>query len=154
METPRRLWKSKSIPAREMSRFCAIYVVVNDSGRLVNPMLVEGQLHGGVVHGIGNAMFEWMGYDEAAQPVITTFADYLLPSATEVPNIEIHHQPYPSTLNPLGVKGVGESGTVGAVAAIVSATENALEPFGVRIKEAPMSPAGLVELMADAQCNR
>ena len=114
-------------------------------------MLVEGQLHGGIVHGIGNAMFEWMGYDEAAQPVITTFADYLLPSATEVPNIEIHHQSYPSTLNPLGVKGVGESGTVGAVAAIVSATENALEPFGVRIKEAPMSPAGLVELMADVR---
>ena len=127
------------------------YVVVNDSGHLVNPMLVEGQLHGGVVHGIGNAMFEWMGYDESAQPVVTTFADYLLPSATEVPNIEIHHQSYPSTLNPLGVKGVGESGTVGAVAAIVSATENALEPFGVRIKEAPMSPAGLVELMADAR---
>ncbi len=86
------------------------YVVVNDSGRLINPMIVEGQLVGGTVHGIGNSLFEWMGYDEHAQPLTTTFADYLLPTATEVPKIEVHYLECPSPLNPLGVKGVGESG--------------------------------------------
>lgn len=123
------------------------YVVVNDSGRLINPTIVEGQLRGGVAHGIGNALFERMGYDENAQPVTTTFADYLLPTATVVPNIEIIHHECPSTLNPLGVKGVGEAGTIPAAAAIISAVEHALEPFGVRIAEAPISPVRLIELI-------
>ena len=126
------------------------YVVVNDSGRLINPMIVEGQIQGGVAHGIGNALFEWMGYDENAQPVITTFADYLLPSSTEVPNIEIIHHEFPSTLNPLGVKGVGEAGTIPAAAVIASAVENALAPFAVRIGEAPISPVRIVELIEAA----
>ena len=127
------------------------YVVVNDSGRLINPMMVEGQIHGGVAHGIGNAMFEWMGYDEDAQPVVTTFADYLLPSSTEVPHIEVLHHEFPSTLNPLGVKGVGEAGTVPAAAAIASAVENALSPFAIRIGEAPISPVRIVELITEAR---
>ena len=127
------------------------YVVVNDSGRLINPMIVEGQIHGGVAHGIGNALFEWMGYDEDAQPVVTTFADYLLPSSTEVPNIEILHHEYPSTLNPLGVKGVGEAGTVPAAAAIVSAIEDALAPFQVRLGEAPISPMRIIEHITAAR---
>ena len=79
--------------------------------------------------------------------MITTFADYLLPSATEVPNFEIIHCEYPSTLNPMGVKGIGEAGTIPAAAAVVAAVENALEPFGVRVGEAPISPARLVELI-------
>ena len=123
------------------------YVVVNDCGRLINPTIVEGQIHGGVAHGIGNALFEWMGYDENAQPVVTTFADYLLPTATEVPTIEVIHHAFPSTLNPLGIKGVGEAGTIPAAAAIISAVENALTPLGVRIDEAPIAPARLVELI-------
>ena len=127
------------------------YVVVNDSGNLINPMIVEGQIQGGVAHGIGNALFEWMGYDEHAQPVVTTFADYLLPSSTEVPNIEILHHEFPSTLNPLGVKGVGEAGTIPAASAIVSAIENALTPFGVQILEAPISPMRIVELIRQAR---
>lgn len=127
------------------------YIVANDSGRLINPLLVEGQLQGGVAHGIGNALFEWMGYDENAQPVVTTFAEYLLPSAGDVPNIEIIHHSHPSTLNPLGVKGVGEAGTIAAAAAIISAVENALTPFGVRICEAPLSPGRLVELIEAAR---
>lgn len=127
------------------------YVVVNDSGRLINPLIVEGQIQGGVAHGIGNALFEWMGYDDDANPVITTFADYLLPSSTEVPNIEILHHEFPSTLNPLGVKGVGEAGTIPAAAAIVSAAENALAPFGVHIAEAPISPVRIVELIEQAR---
>jgi carbon-monoxide dehydrogenase large subunit len=127
------------------------YIVANDSGRLINPLLVEGQLHGGVAHGIGNALFEWMGYDENAQPVVTTFAEYLLPSAGDVPNIEIIHHSHPSTLNPLGVKGVGEAGTIPAAATIISAIENALAPFGVQIREAPISPGRLVELIEAAR---
>ena len=88
------------------------YVAMQDSGVLINPMMVEGQIHGGVAHGIGNAFYEWMGYDDGAQPVTTTFADYLLPTATEVPMMETLYKETPSPLNPLGVKGVGEAGTI------------------------------------------
>jgi carbon-monoxide dehydrogenase large subunit len=126
------------------------YVVVNDSGRLINPMIVEGQLVGGTVHGIGNALFEWMGYDDGAQPLTTTFADYLLVSATELPRIEVHFLECPSPLNPLGVKGVGESGCVPAAGAIVAAIEDALSPFGVTIGEYPVTPARLFALIAAA----
>ncbi len=125
------------------------YTVVNDSGRLINPLIVEGQITGGVAHGIGNALFEWMGYDEAAQPVTTTLADYLLPTAPVVPDIHISHQETPSTTNPLGVKGVGESGVTPAAPAIISAIEDALEPFGVKIGEIPISPPRLIELIQD-----
>lgn len=123
------------------------YIVVSDSGRMINPMMVEGQIAGGVVHGIGNALFEWMGYDQEAQPVTTTFADYLLPSATEMPYIEIQPLDFPSPLNPLGVKGVGEVGVVPAGAAIISAVENALEPFGIQIDEIPFRPTRLFALI-------
>jgi carbon-monoxide dehydrogenase large subunit len=127
------------------------YVMVNDSGRIINPMIVEGQLVGGAAHAIGNALYEWMGYDDAAQPLTTTFADYLIPTATEVPRIEVAFAEFPSPLNPLGVKGVGESGCVPAAGAIVSAIENALAPFGVRINEYPVTPARLFALLADHQ---
>jgi carbon-monoxide dehydrogenase large subunit len=126
------------------------YVVVSDSGRVINPMIVEGQIAGGTVHGIGNALLEWMGYDDQAQPLTTTFADYLLPSATDVPNIEMQFIECLSPLNPLGVKGVGEAGCVPAAGAIISAVENALEPFGVRIEEYPMTPARLFALIPGA----
>jgi carbon-monoxide dehydrogenase large subunit len=123
------------------------YVLVNDSGRLVNPMIVEGQLVGGTVHAIGNALYEWMGYDDQAQPVTTTFADYVMPTATELPNIEVKFAEFPSPLNPLGVKGVGESGCVPAAGAIISAIESALIPFGVRVTEYPVTPARLFALL-------
>jgi carbon-monoxide dehydrogenase large subunit len=126
------------------------YVAVQDSGRLINPMIAEGQVHGGVVHGIGNALFEWMRYDEAAQPITTTFADYLLPTATEVPNIEVLFHESPSTTNPLGVKGIGEVATVPVGAAVISAIENALTPFGVHFAEAPLLPVRIMQLMDDA----
>jgi carbon-monoxide dehydrogenase large subunit len=127
------------------------YVVVNDCGRVINPMIVEGQLAGGVAHGIGNALYEWMGYDAGAQPLTTTFADYLLATATEVPGIDVRFLECPSPLNPLGVKGVGESGCVPAAAAIVSAIEDALSPFGVAISEYPVRPAQLLEMIAKAR---
>ena len=124
------------------------YVVVNDSGRLINPMIVEGQLVGGTAHAIGNTLYEWMGYNDDAQPLTTTFADYLLPTAPEVPNIELHFLQSPSPLNPLGVKGVGESGCVPAAGAIVAAIEDAVSPFGVKIGEYPVTPAKLFALIA------
>src|SRR5262247_25345 len=111
----------------------ARYVALHDSGTLINPMIVDGQVHGGIAHGIGNALFEWMGYDETGQPVTTTFADYLLPTAREVPRMETIYRQTPSPLNPLGVKGVGEVGTIPAAAAVISAVEDALRPFAVRI---------------------
>ncbi|MFL6797706.1 MAG: xanthine dehydrogenase family protein molybdopterin-binding subunit [Xanthobacteraceae bacterium] len=130
---------------------CAVrilrYVVVNDCGRIINPMLVEGQLVGGAAHGVGNALYEWMGYDENAQPITTSFADYLIPSAMEIPRIEVSSLEFPSPLNPLGVKGVGESGCVPAAAAIVSAVEHALKPFAIRITEYPVTPARLYALL-------
>jgi carbon-monoxide dehydrogenase large subunit len=126
------------------------YVVVSDCGQQINPMIVEGQIIGGVVHGIGNALFERMTYDETAQPVSTNFADYLLPTATELPRIELISHVSPSPLNPLGVKGVGECGVIPAAAAIISAIEHALDAFGIRIVETPISPARIVELVNSA----
>jgi carbon-monoxide dehydrogenase large subunit len=125
------------------------YVALQDSGILINPMLVDGQVRGGVAHGIGNAVLEWMGYDADAQPVTTTFADYLLPGAMEVPAIQTLYKQTPSPLNPLGAKGVGEGGTVPAAAAVISAIEDALAPFGVRIAQTPITPQKLVELIGN-----
>jgi len=127
------------------------YVVGHDCGKLINPMLVDGQVRGGVVHGIGNALFERMIYDEAGQPVTTTYADYLLPTATETPRIEIIHLESPSPLNPIGVKGAGEGGTIPAAACIIAAIENALTPFNISITEHPVSPARIRELIRTAE---
>jgi carbon-monoxide dehydrogenase large subunit len=123
------------------------YVAMQDSGVLINPMMVEGQVHGGVAHGIGNTLYVWMGYDDAAQPVTTTLADYLLPTATEVPMLETLYKETRSPLNPLGVKGVGEAGTIPAAAALISAVEDALTPFGARIGHFPLSPMTIVEMI-------
>ena len=126
------------------------YVVVSDCGRLINPTLVEGQILGGVAHGVGNALMERMSYDESAQPLTTSFADYLLPTAPELPPIEIITHISPSPLNPLGVKGVGECGVIPAGAALMSAIEDALAPFGVRIAETPVTPDRILQLIAAA----
>ncbi|MFO1061583.1 MAG: xanthine dehydrogenase family protein molybdopterin-binding subunit [Dongiaceae bacterium] len=126
------------------------YAVANDCGRAVNPMMVEGQIVGGAVHGIGNALYEWMAYDEEGQPLTTTLAEYLIPTAMEVPRIECRHLEFPSKLNPLGVKGVGEAGSIPAAPAIVAAIEDALAPFGVRIDQTPILPTRLFELLRPA----
>jgi carbon-monoxide dehydrogenase large subunit len=123
------------------------YVAVHDSGRLLNPMIAEGQVHGGVAHGIGNALFEWMAYDGEAQPLTTTFADYLLPTAHEVSNVTVLFHESPSPMNPLGVKGLGETGAIPVAAAIIAAVEDALSPFGVKISEAPIRPVRILELL-------
>ena len=126
-------------------------VVVNDSGVVINPNTVRGQVIGSVVHTLGNTLFEWMGYDDQAQPVTTTFAEYLMPTAPEIPRIEVILLEYPGKNNPLGVKGAGETACIPVPGAIISAVENALEPFGVRIAEFPLSPARLYQLICDAR---
>ena len=130
------------------------YVAMQDSGILINPMMVEGQIHGGVAHGIGNALYEWMCYDEAGQPVTTTFADYLLPTATEVPMLDTLYKETRSPLNPLGVKGVGEAGTIPCAAALISAIEDALSPFGARIGQVPLTPSTIVAMIRNGKTAR
>jgi len=117
-------------------------------------MVVDGQVMGGVAHAIGNALFERMLYDDQAQPLSTNFGEYLLPLATDIPRIEIVHLETPSPLNPLGIKGAGESGTIPTIAPIVAAVEDALSPFGVKISEAPITPQRIVELLGDAALGR
>ncbi len=126
-------------------------VAVNDSGRQINPRIVKGQVIGSVVHALGNTLFEWMGYDDQAQPVTTTFAEYLLPTAPEIPRIDVIALEFPGKNNPLGVKGAGETACIPVPGAVISAIENALEPLGVRIFEFPLSPARLYELTEQAR---
>ena len=127
------------------------FVLAHDCGRMVNPKLVDGQIIGGIAHGIGNALYEQMIFDADGQPLTITLADYLLVSAAEMPRIDIHHTESPSPLNELGVKGVGESGVIPTVPAIASAVENALAPLGVRIASAPISPQALRNAIREAE---
>jgi aerobic carbon-monoxide dehydrogenase large subunit len=127
------------------------YTVLHDCGTVINPMVVEGQVIGGISHGIGNALFERLHHDGGAQPQTTSFGEYLLPAAPDMPPIAILHTQTASPLNPLGMKGAGEGGTIAAIGAIIGAVENALKPFGIKINEAPISPARIVELVTAAQ---
>ncbi|HTP96897.1 MAG TPA: xanthine dehydrogenase family protein molybdopterin-binding subunit [Burkholderiales bacterium] len=123
------------------------YWVAHDCGRLINPLLVEGQIVGGVAHGIGNALYETMVYDAAGQPLSTTLGEYLLPTAPELPPIEVAHLESPAPSNPLGIKGAGEGGTIPAAPTVIAAIEDALADLGVRIREYPLSPQRLIELI-------
>jgi len=117
------------------------YVVAHDCGRVINPVIVDGQIHGGVAQGIGGALWEHIVYDGAGQLLTQTLMDYHLPLADELPPIETVHMEFPSPRNPLGVKGLGEGGAISPPAAIANAIEDALAPFGVRITSAAPSPA-------------
>jgi len=117
------------------------YVVVHDSGTLINPTIVEGQVHGGVVHGIGNALLEECADDGQGHPANPTFVDYLLPSIGDVPMLEVADVETPSPFNPEGIKGAGEGGTIGAIPTIVSAVEDALRPFGMVLNQVPLQRA-------------
>jgi len=125
------------------------YVVVHDCGRVINPMIVDGQIHGGVAHGIGNAFYEQLVYDEDGQLLNASFMDYLLPTATDVPPIETAHRETPSPLNPMGAKGVGEAGAIPTGALFAQAVEDALGMggAGVEIREIPLSPNKLFDLI-------
>ena len=113
-------------------------------------MIVDGQVQGGVAHGVGNALFEWMKYDAEANPLTTTFQDYLLPSSCDVPGAQIEHVETPNPLNPLGVKGAGEGGTIPAPATIIAAIEDALSPFGVHFTDMPLTPDRIVAALQAA----
>ena len=127
------------------------YVAVHDCGRVINPMVVEGQVHGGVAQGIGGAFFERLVYDEEGQLTNASFMDYLIPTAAEVPSIMVDHIETPSPLNPLGVKGAGEAGVIPVPALFASAIDNALAPFGVRIREMPLHPCRLYEIINESK---
>jgi carbon-monoxide dehydrogenase large subunit len=127
------------------------YTVGHDCGRIINPLIVDGQIRGGVAQGIGNALLEYMFYDGEAQPQTTTLEEYLLPAIADVPKIDIVHMESPSPLNPIGVKGAGEAGTIPAAAAIIAAVEDALAPFGIKINEAPISAERIVALVERSQ---
>jgi aerobic carbon-monoxide dehydrogenase large subunit len=127
------------------------YVVAHDCGKVINPLIVEGQVHGGVAQGVGGALFEEMVYDGEGQLLTGTLMDYLIPTAMELPPLETVHLEYPSPRNPLGAKGLGEGGAISPPAAIANAIEDALEPFGVRITETPVSPARLLPLIEDVR---
>jgi carbon-monoxide dehydrogenase large subunit len=126
-------------------------VFVHDAGRLINPAIAAGQIVGGIAHGLGNALYEWMAYDEDAQPLTTTLADYLMVTAAEMPALELAHRETPTPLNALGVKGIGEAGVLPIPAAVVSAVEEALAPFGIRLRQFPIRPRDLAAMLAGAR---
>ena len=127
------------------------YLVAHDCGRVINPVIVEGQIHGGVAQGVGGALLEEMVYDEQAQLLTGTFMDYLVPTAMELPPIETVHLEYPSPRNPLGMKGVGEGGAISPPAAIANAVEDALATFGVRVTRTPLGPSVVLGLLESAR---
>jgi len=123
------------------------YVVVNDCGRMINPMIVEGQIAGGIAQGAGGALLEELVYDEQGQLLTASLFDYQLPTSLDLPSIEISHLVSPSDLNPLGVKGVGEGGAIGAHAAVTNAVADAIAHTGARVCQTPLRPAIVWKLM-------
>ncbi len=125
------------------------YAVVHDCGTMVNPLIVEGQVYGGVAQGVGGTLYEKLEYDEQGQLRSGTYMDFLIPYATEVPHIETDHVETPSPLNPLGIKGAGEAGAIPTPAALASAIEDALAPLGIRITQVPIPPNLLRAMIAE-----
>ena len=123
------------------------YVIVEDGGKLVNPMIADGQVFGGVAQGVGTALYEEMPFDSQGQPLATTLADYLLPSATEVPAMRIDHLETLSPYTLFGQKGIGEGGAIAPPAAIANAVNDALAPLGAEINESPLTPRRIVEAL-------
>jgi carbon-monoxide dehydrogenase large subunit len=116
------------------------YVAVDDCGTQINPLIVEGQIHGGIAHGMGQALLEEGGYDDQGQLTTGSFLEYAMPRADDMPSIELDHTVTPSPHNPLGVKGIGEAGTIASTAAVANAVIDALKPFGVKHVDIPLTP--------------
>ncbi|MET0869011.1 MAG: molybdopterin cofactor-binding domain-containing protein, partial [Pseudorhodoplanes sp.] len=127
------------------------YVVVDDVGRVINPMLVKGQVHGGVVQGVGQILFEDIRYDEDGQLLTGSFMDYAMPRASHFPEFICKANEVLTPMNPLGVKGAGEAGTVGALAAVVNAIVDALSPYGVEHIEMPATPERIWRTINEAK---
>lgn len=126
-------------------------VAVDDAGTILNPLIVEGQIHGGIAQGVAQALLEWMQYDEDGNPVTSNFADYPVISSAELPSYELVHMETPTWVNPLGAKGAGESGTIGAIPAVLNAVVDALVPFGVRHLDGPATPLRVWQAMEFAR---
>jgi carbon-monoxide dehydrogenase large subunit len=127
------------------------YIVSEDCGAMINPNVVDGQISGGVVQGLGGVLLEDFVYDDAGNPVTSTFVDYLLPTTTEVPTIEIGHLESLATTNPGGFKGLGEGGAIGSHAAVANAVADALSGLGVQVTKTPLGPEDIHQLLVQAQ---
>ena len=127
------------------------YIVVEDCGTMLNPLIVEGQIQGGVAQGIGMALYEHAIYDENGQFLTGTLMDYLIPTAADVPEVEIAHLESPSPYVPSGIKGMGEGGAIAPPAAIANAVSDALRPFGVQVNTVPLTPEQVLTLLDRAQ---
>jgi carbon-monoxide dehydrogenase large subunit len=127
------------------------FLVVEDAGRLINPMIAEGQIHGGVAQGIANALYEAVVYDDHGTPLSASLADYLVPTMAEVPQFEIRHLETLTGASVTGAKGLGEGGTIGAPAAVLNAVSDALSPFGIGIYEMPITPQRIRQLLRDSR---
>jgi aerobic carbon-monoxide dehydrogenase large subunit len=127
------------------------YVIVEDGGKLVNPMIADGQIFGGLAQGIGTALYEEMPFDNAGQPLASTFAEYLLPGPTEVPTPRLDHMESLSPYTEFGVKGIGEGGAIAPPAAIANAVNDALKPLGAELSHTPITPRRVLEAIAAAR---
>ena len=136
--------------AAQVVKYCA----VNDFGTVINPMLVEGQIQGGVMQGLGQVLLEGAVYDADGQLVTGSFMDYAMPRAHDAPMIEVANHPVPTKSNPLGAKGCGEAGTSGGLPAVANAVIDALSEYGIRHLEMPMTPARIWAAIEDAKRKR
>jgi carbon-monoxide dehydrogenase large subunit len=116
------------------------HVAVDDCGRILNPLLVTGQQHGGIAQGVAQALYEGVAYDEDGNPLTTNLMDYAIPSAAELPSFEASNTQTPTPLNPLGAKGIGESGTIGSTPAVQNAVVDAVSHLGIRHIDMPLTP--------------
>jgi carbon-monoxide dehydrogenase large subunit len=127
------------------------YIAVEDCGRMVNPLVVAGQIIGGTAQGIGTALYEESPFSETGQPMATTFVDYIVPGPTELPMIRVEHMESPSPFTKYGIKGVGESGAIAPPATIANAINDALGSLGVELREAPMTPRRILAAIDEAR---
>ena len=127
------------------------YTGVNDFGTIVNPLLVAGQMHGGVAQGIGQALMECVSYDSSGQPITGSFMDYALPRAEDIPMMEVGDHPVPAKSNPLGTKGCGEAGCAGSLSTIVNAVLDALSEYGITHIDMPLTPERVWRAIQDAK---
>jgi CO/xanthine dehydrogenase Mo-binding subunit len=125
------------------------YVVVHDCGAVINPLILDGQVHGGVAQGLGNAFYEQLVFDDDGQLLNASFMDFLVPTALNVPRIDVGHEVTPSPLNPMGIKGAGEAGAIPAAPLFVQAVEDALNLPGLEIREIPLNPSRLWQLVEE-----
>jgi aerobic carbon-monoxide dehydrogenase large subunit len=130
------------------------YASVNDFGTVINPTIVEGQLHGGVIQGIGQAVMEMTAYDDDGQLLTGSFMDYALPRAADSPQVAVVHHPVPATTNVLGVKGCGEAGCAGSLTSVMNAIVDALSEFGIRHLDMPATPYRVWRAIQEARTAR